>query len=490
MTRNSHSTRLSPWERVLESVTANVVRGNSGQPFAAASIKAFAVYVVGAALSYLTQLVIARTIGAESFGIYAYVLAWMTLLGYLSTLGFHVSLLRFVPTYRAKQHWPLVRGVIRYSQQRAACVGIAIILVGAWAIFALEGFIRPELATTFLFGIAAVPVIALHLISASVARAFGGVVTALAPERIVRDCASLVIMAVASWSNLVRPDARLAIVASLVSALVTLALLRIAMRRLRPPELEHETPEFAAKEWWRPTFPLMGITVADNVMSRSGVILLGLSGNTRHAGVFAVAFSMALLTALPRMAVGAIFAPRVSDLFARGDRPGLQTLLGRAACLSLVGTAGAALPLVLIASPLLSWFGRDFVEGAPIVTILVLGQLFAAACGPQQHLITMTAHEQMGAAILAGSAALNLAACLLMIGPLGMTGAALAMTGSLIVWNVAMGVFNYRRLHLVPGLVASFRHFYPQCEGDPPRALQARSASGSAPSQKSLTGVE
>ena len=43
---------------------------------------------------------------------YAYVSAWVTLLGYFSTLGFHVSLLRFVPAYQAREEWALARGVI------------------------------------------------------------------------------------------------------------------------------------------------------------------------------------------------------------------------------------------------------------------------------------------------------------------------------------------------------------------------------------------
>jgi hypothetical protein len=38
-----------------------------------------------------------------------------------------------------------------------------------------------------------------------------------------------------------------------------------------------------------------------------------------------------------------------------------------------------------------------------------------------------------------------------------MTGAAFAMTAALIAWNVAMGVFIHKRLHLMPGLFASFK---------------------------------
>jgi O-antigen/teichoic acid export membrane protein len=184
---------------------------------------------------------------------------------------------------------------------------------------------------------------------------------------------------------------------------------------------------------------------------------LGLAGNTRDAGIFAVAFGMAILTAMPRMAVATVFAPTVSALFARGDQAGLQSLSAKAACLSLLGTTCSAIPLLLLAQPLLAWFGRDFVAGAPIVKILVLGQVLAAVCGPQQHLITMTGHERTGAAMLAICAGSSFIICILMIGSLGMTGVALVMTVALIAWNVAMGAFIHRRLHLMPGLFASFK---------------------------------
>jgi hypothetical protein len=69
----------------------------------------------------------------------------------------------------------------------------------------------------------------------------------------------------------------------------------------------------------------------------------------------------------------------------------------------------------------------------------------------------MTGHERTGAAMLAICAGSSFIACMLMIDSLGMTGVAVAMTVALIAWNVAMGVFIHRRLHLMPGLFASFQ---------------------------------
>ena len=431
-------------------------RGQS-QPLRRASIAALAVYFVGAGLTCMAQLVIARIIGPESYGVYAYVLAWVTMLAYLSTLGFHVSLLRFVPAYQVKEEWALVRGVIQYSQRGAAGTAITVVLVGVCSIVALNGSLRPELALTFLIGIAAVPFLTLHFIVASVVRAFGAITAALAPERIVRDGLLLLIVAAVFWGDLYRLDATLAMGATLFSSIAMLGLVCIFLRRLRPPALDHARPTYTPGDWWRPTLPLTVIMIADNLMSRSAVISLGLVGNTRDAGIFALAFNMAILISLPRMAVATAFAPTVSALFAREDRTGLQTLSANAACLSLLGSACVAIPLILLARPLLAWFGHDFEAGAPILTILALGQVFAAACGPQQHLITMTGHERAGAAILAVCAASSFAGCIFMIRWFGMTGAAFATTAALVGWNVAMGIFIQRGLHLMPGLAASFK---------------------------------
>lgn len=435
-------------------INAMFAKSPGRQTLGRASIAAFAVFVIGAGLSYVAQLVTARVIGPDSYGIYAYVLAWATLLGYSATLGFHVSLLRFVPAYQAREEWGLARGVIQYSERGAAGTAAGVVLIGVCAIAALHGSMRPELAYTFLLGIAAVPFLALHLVGASVVRAFGGVVAALAPERVVRDGLLLAIIAVVFWGNLYRLDATLAMGATLVSSLVMLGLVRIFLRRLRPPSLDRAKPAYAVGDWWRPTLPLTVIMAADNLMSRSGVIALGLTGNTRDAGIFAIAFSLAMLTALPRMAVATAFAPTVSALFAKGDQAGLQSLSAKATCLSLLGTTFTAIPLLLLAQPFLAWFGRDFVAGAPLVAIFVLGHVFASACGPQQHLITMTGHERAGAVMLAIFAGSSFIACMLVIGTFGMTGVALAMTVALIAWNVAMGVFVHKRLHLMPGLVS------------------------------------
>ncbi|MGL4288399.1 MAG: lipopolysaccharide biosynthesis protein [Phreatobacter sp.] len=422
------------------------------QRLASASVWALFAYVGGAALAFLSQLVIARLMGAASFGVYSYVLAWISVLGYASTLGFHVALMRFVPAYGARGQWSLARGNIRFALGWSLAAAATSALAGAVVVIASSGQMPPELAQSMLIGMAAVPLITLYLVGGAILRVLGGVVSALLPERIGRDGLLLVFVALLALTLSGRPDARLVIAALAASCAVTVVLIYVIGRRLWLPELRGVSPSYATGDWWPSVLPLMVITGLDMLMTRTGVMLLGWTGNIRDAGIFAVGFNVAMLIVLPRVAVGTMFAPTIAELHALEDRQAMQQVFANACSLSLAGAAALALPLLAIMRPLLRWFGQDFEASAAIAYILVIGQVFAAALGPQQNLLTMTGHERAAAAMMIGGAGLNILVCALWIPRYGPIGAAMATTLTIVAWNVAMAVYIHRHLGLVPGL--------------------------------------
>jgi O-antigen/teichoic acid export membrane protein len=192
-------------------------------------------------------------------------------------------------------------------------------------------------------------------------------------------------------------------------------------------------------------------------MSRGGQLVIGSQGETVDVGVFAVAVSLTQLASLPRLSLAALFAPTVSALYASGNTSGLQQLIGQAAVLSLLGTLAVVLPLVFGAPVLLPWFGPSFVEAEPLLLVLLLGQLAAAAGGPQQHLLTMTGHERQGAVLMVAAALGNIAIALVLYPLCGVIGVAAASSMALVAWNIAMASFLKRRLGLSPGLIGMYR---------------------------------
>ncbi|MBV9974594.1 MAG: oligosaccharide flippase family protein [Hyphomicrobiales bacterium] len=430
--------------------------GASGEPslerVKRGGVAAFAIFVIGAGLTYCSQLLIARIVGPDTFGIYAYVFAWMVVLAYFSALGFDVALLRFVPAYRAERVYALLKGVIQYAERRAMASGAAIIVLGSLVVFLAPGMSSP-LRNTFLVGFFLVPVWALLWIRSSAVRAFGGVISALAPDRMVRDGMLLAIVAVASFGFGASLDAPWVMTATLVGSIIGLVLSSIAKHRLRPRVIDTLTAEYSAAIWRRTALPLVIIAGAESLLNRTGVLLLGWTGHTTDAGIYGLAFNIAFLAALPRTAVNTLFAPTISHLFARKEQAMLQVLVSTSALWTLCGAAAIALVLSVLAHPLMSWFGHGYEAGVPALRILLIGQVFAASVGSQLHVMNMTGHERSAAILLITSTVVNALVSVVMIHQFGLAGAAIATTLTLILWNAGMAIFIWRRLELLPGVL-------------------------------------
>jgi O-antigen/teichoic acid export membrane protein/thymidylate kinase len=430
-----------------------------GRSLGYASIFALMIYIGGAGLTSLAQLLIARLVGSTSYGIYSYVLAWTSVLGYLATLGFNISLLRFVSTYRANGRLDLAHGVVRFALQRSLAAATLFGMIGAALIFFFSDPSHKELEISQLLGMAAVPLVTASALGAALIRAFGGGVSALLPERIVRDGLLLMLLGVAAFSGSWTLDAPLVMQAVLASSGITVGLVFIMVAKFQPPGLRHTQPSDASQEWWAAVPPIMLMAGLDIFISRAGVMVLGWTGHIRDAGIFALGLNVALLVSLALVAVGVMFSPAAAALHTRGDRKGLQQLFSRAALLSAAGAIAMAIPLVMIVNPLMNWFGDDFSTGAPIARVLILGYVFVALCGPQLNLLTMTGNEWAAAAAMIVGATAGIIGCAAGIELYGPLGAAVGLALALAVWNVVMAIYISKRLKIMPALIFALTSF-------------------------------
>jgi O-antigen/teichoic acid export membrane protein len=450
MTQVLHTLRVRGNGRPAATSTGGVVT----RRIAHSSATALAVYVAGAGLSYCSQMVLARLVGAASFGIYSYVLAWVTILAYFSALGFDVSLLRLVSVYRTREAWSLVRGVIRYAEWLVMLGAMAVVLGGGVVVLVFQTHHTAEQAASFLIGFLLVPVWALLWIRSSIVRAFGGVASALAPDRLVRDGLLLVLVTLASQVFGLAMDAPRAMVLTLMSSATGLCLVSIAAHRKTASVLRGRVADYSeSAAWRRAALPLVMLAVGEVALNRTGVVLLGWAGETTNAGMFALVCNMAVVVALPRIAVNALFAPMVADLFAHDDHVALRQMIAKTSWWTLLGASAIALPLAAIPEHLLGLFGEVFETGAGALRIVLFAQVVAGACGSQLYLMTMTGHERPAAALLAVSLAIGAVTSFVLINFMAVDGAAIAAAIAVILWNALMAWFIWRRLRLLPGVL-------------------------------------
>ncbi|HET6519070.1 MAG TPA: lipopolysaccharide biosynthesis protein [Geminicoccaceae bacterium] len=438
-------TPLRPVPRADDHLEARLARGAAA---------ALAVNVAGVGLAVLAQLVLARALGAEGYGVYAYVFAWVGLLVLLATLGFETALLRFVPDYRARRAWGALKGVVRHAERRTLAAGVALAAVGVPAALLLLGPERPKLAVTFCIGLAAVPVAALLRVRGSTVRGFGHPAVALAADVPVREATILlavgvVVSAPAATGAL---DASAAMAAMLLGTGFGLAAVSVARHRLCLRRVPAVAPWADGAGWSRVAAGLLLIAGMNLALRRVDILLVGALLGTTEAGAYAVAVYAADLAALPLLAVNAIFAPTIAALYGAGERERLRHLVTATARWGAAAALAIAAPLFVLAPWLLALFGHEFVAAADALRIVLAGNLARALAGSVVLLMTLTGHERQAAAVFAAAVAASLALNAVLIPAFGLVGAASATALTMIGWSAALAVLVRANLSLVPGV--------------------------------------
>lgn len=420
---------------------------------------AFVINAFGVGLAFLAQLVAARALGVEDYGVFSFVLAAVMLFATAATLGFEMGLVRFASPYHDRNDLRRFRGVIRYAEWRVAAFGLAVVALGAVVFGAGIGpAVADPLRTTFLLGLAAVPLLALMRVRLTALRVFGRVAQALIPDKIVRESVFIIaLLGVASvhpaWLGAPFAGAALAI-----GAAVSLVLITAWGRRAAPEGLALMSPlEDQRREWWHAVWPLWLLSLSQLAMRRVDVLVLGMMIGTEASGIFFACFVAAQAIAFPLVAVNFLFSPTIAALHARNDRDALQRAVTTTSWWTTAGAVAVGVPLMVLAPYVLSLFGPDFVAHADVLRVLVLGQLIHATAGSIVPLLAMTGRERDALSISLTSFGCKCALVIVLIPIFGILGAAIVEAVFRAGWNVAMGIAVWRRLGIVPSIFDTFR---------------------------------
>lgn len=425
-------------------VGAVLVRGTSG---------AAGAHVAGAALALAAQLALARLLGVGQYGLYAYALAWITLLATPCRLGLQTGLIRFAAAYRAQADWPALRGLARRAFQLVtAAAALAALALAAGALL-LRARLPEDQVRTFLVAAVALVPLALLGVTQGLLQGFRRPARALLPPRALVHGGTLVLaLAVAATAGLERAPAAMAL--HLVAALGALALAAWWVRSSLRPDTAGAAPAYRTREWLRVSLPLLLVTGMHVLMRQVDTVMLGAIAGTDAAGLYYPVARISELASIGLLATNAIVAPMVSELHAADARARLQRLLTLAALATSAVTAALALAFWLAGEALLGLFGPAFTAGYPALMILLGGQVVNALCGPVGYVMTMTGHQDRAALVLAVTAVANLALNAALIPRFGLTGAAAATAISIAAWNLWLLVEVRRRHGLNPSVFA------------------------------------
>jgi len=412
---------------------------------------ALLVQVGGAGFSLIVNVLLARLVGKSQYGIYAYAMSWVSVLGVLSLLGQSSSVVRLVPVYLHRKEWSTLRGLRRGSSAIVLGGSIAIMLIGGAVVFALRGRMASATLQTMLAAFLLLPLLTQLGLNGGFFRGYKRAVSAGAYNSLVRPAFLIVLVLVLALPLGLRLDAPGIMLANLVAALAAVACSEWHLSRAWPAAAKRVKPHYEPRAWFKLGRQLFLLAAIGIVSNRVDVLILGGFAGAEEVGPYYAAVRLAAIAAYGLTAVNTILAPMIAESYAADDHATMARLVHHAAKLTFVVTAAVALAIAIAGYWALQLFGKGFAEAAYIPLLIILGgQCVAAMTGPTGFLMTMTRYERQASWFMALAAVLNVVFSVALIPIFGLIGAALATAFGSVAWNVSGLTFVRSRLHVNP----------------------------------------
>jgi len=396
--------------------------------------------VANAGLGFAVAVVLARTLGADGYGLYSTAFVVASVCAMVVKFGLPNLVMRETATAAVSEDWAHMRAVWGWAGRGAALFSLAVLTVGAVTLFFLRDRLDPGHTLTYGLALALIPLLAFGALRAGALRGLQHVVLAQVPEMIVKPG---VMLALALLLGLAVPaTASTAMAMQLAAVAAAFVLGAVFLWRRRPEELrlsaEYRLPSNIAL--WKPALTMGLATGMNQLNNYTDILLLSLFHPGADVGVYRVAYQIAILSLFGQQTVAMVFAPEFARFKQSGNIADLQHRARLMARLSVVP------PLVVLAIYLAFGaqvqsvvFGKDYISAVPAVLILTTGQLIAAVYAASGYLLTMTGHERDYLRLKTVGAVINLTVGLLLVPGFGIFGAAISTLLAMIFVNVAAG---------------------------------------------------
>lgn len=403
-------------------------------PIARSSIQSLAIRLTGLAISFAQAVLAARILGAEGYGIASVALSAAQVAATLAVFGLGPLAVRELARQEAAGKHDATARYIHGSARMVAL--LAVLTGGALSAAALAGIVpdayRPALLVS---GMVVLP-FALLQFQRDIARGLGRIAAAQIPIELVRPglfAGFLLIVATAPAPL----GTQTYVAAFALAAAAALAMsLPFTLRGIPSGPAAPEAAE--ARRWRREAMPFLGMALTAILLGELNTLLLGLLATPHEAGLFQPVARLTPLMALPVQAAGMRFAPRIAELWERGETERIAQLRRTFTWSTTALTAATALALAAAGPWIMTAFGPEFADSAGLLWIVAAAQVFNAACGPVGTLLTMRGRTRAALNGQLAGLAVNFALGLWLIPAHGALGAAIAMAGGIVVWNVAM----------------------------------------------------
>lgn len=357
------------------------------------SIFSLIVKIFGALSTFLFFLFFSNHLGANEFGVFAFLLSVANFGAIALTLGQPMFALKNMSMAMTGELSPEARGALRFSISTilfGAVVGFFAVLI--FSLFSKYWEIQAPFAA-YMAAAAMLVLLSLAEYLSHILRVFSSVSAALIPRDLIwRIAAPLICIALAafSWEN--------SVVISLwvnVAVLGTLVLWQSAHLFYKmPKDLTLGKADYSQSVAWRhSSYYFAGISLSTAFAQHLSIVAVGATFSAFEVGAFFAAFRTATLLSMPLTAASIVLGPVIARLYKERKIDELQRIIRQFLAIAALPTMLGFLILVFAGENILKLFSESYGYAHVALAIFGLSFMINTLCGPCAYIMMLTGGE-------------------------------------------------------------------------------------------------
>jgi len=405
---------------------------------------AFVLKGIGAVLSFLVSVYVARILGAGDAGIFFLTATIIFIVANLGRFGLDNVVIRSVSSHASTGSWIGIKEVF---------ISSLLIIITITGLLSILVFILAEPISIYIFNkpqlieplkwmsIRIMPISIITLISESL-RGLKKIGLSQMIENIWTPVIAIILLSTMTYYH---TPGGIAIIWDMVALTVMCIAILVWWMTTKQPKKVHSTISF--RPLLKSGYPLFLVAGLALIISWSSTIFLGIFGESRDVGIFNAAIRTANLMNFLLVSVNVIAAPKFAELFHKNDLKGLKDTAQDSTRLIFWFSLPIFILVLIFSKTIMGIFGEQFQSGYKILMILVGAQYINVSTGSVGYLLMMCGHEKLLRNNTLIIAAINILMCFYFIPKFGILGAAIVSAISLMMQNIISLVLVRKKLN-------------------------------------------
>lgn len=425
---------------------------NSLQQIAKGTTIVFTGVIASMALNFILRVVLVHYTSQDEYGVYSLALTIISMICIVSMLGLDEGSSRYIAYFLGKSDGVRVKRIVFSTVELALATSLicaATLFIFSDAI-ALYVFHSQELSGTLKIISIAIPFTVLIQILTSITRGFNISIMKVLFNDIMKPLSFLALLVIVIVMGLKFDAIIIAYVASLAFTMLAFAMFAIKWYSGKY-DASADTGRPVTMDLIRFSIPLLSVNMLMMMMSQATTLLLGFFKTPIEVGKFDIAIMMGSLLLTVLNSLGYIYTPTASNLYGKNQVEDLKRSYIISTKWGYIGTLPILFMFLVFPGVIVDLlFGSRYSDVAIFLQILCLGYLINPLTGPNYHTLIAMGRTRVIIESFLANAFINLALSILLIPPMGVVGAAIAVSISVMVANTLLSVRLYQLLGIHP----------------------------------------